>query len=117
MKKILLPIAALFLSYPAMAQTKLSWFSAPLFYGQTTDANGVKVLTYLATIQSTTPDANGVYEYWVDTKPFYQESFADVTALNERKACDATGDNSCVSGAPGWIEITQTSSGGIPPIE
>ena len=115
MLKIFLPVAAMLFAVPAMAQTKLSWFSAPLFYGQTTDSKGANVLTYLATIRSTTADADGVFEFWVNTKPFYQESYADVASLNARKECDASGDNSCVSGQPGWVEITETASSPIPP--
>ena len=109
MRRLIIPaLAAAIFAGPAFAQSRLSWVSAPVFIGQTAKADGSKHVTYLAAIQSEQPDASGQYELFVDTKPFYQESFADVVAIKKRAACDETGDNSCVLNRPGWQEVLET---------
>jgi hypothetical protein len=109
MRHLLFPaLAAALFTVPAFAQTKMTWVSAPVFIGQATKPDGSKHVTYLAAIQSEQPDANGSYELFVQTKPYYQESFADRKAIHVRALCNASGDNSCVIGQPGWQEILQT---------
>ena len=115
MIRIMLPrlaaLAALMMTAPAFAQSaKLTWTSNVTFVGQTATTNGGTALTYLAEIRSTTPDANGFYELFVQTKPYYQESFADHEAIEMRAACNATGDNSCVLNVPGWTEYLEMQS-------
>ena len=97
MKTIALAVAASLLAVPAMA-SGMQWVSAPVFVGQTHKPGKGLALTWYPAIISTSTDANGYYEVWVQNKPYYQESYADHKAIKARATCDETGDNSCVNG-------------------
>ncbi len=108
MRATLLALGISVLATPALA-SGLQWVSAPLFVGQTQKPGKGLSLTWYPTIISTTPDASGSYELWIQYKPYYQESFADHKAIKERATCNETGDNSCVNGQPGWHEVLITN--------
>ena len=79
--------------------------SGPEYFGQGVTQQGHKgATTFVATISSTVPvDANGNYVTWKQTGVLRaQESFADTEALNTRKACNATCDQSCIMPGQGW---------------
>ena len=102
MKAFTVALGISLMAGPAFAGS-LQWVSAPVFAGQTMTQAGL-ALTYYPSIVSITPDASGAYEVWTQLKPYAQESYADHEAIQERAACNKTGDNSCVSGQPGWVE-------------
>lgn len=103
MKRTLL--TALLLATTAANAQPMSWTSAPVFIGQTETQHGIRGLGYVAQIASTTPDAQGNYEVWTFNVVQSQESFADHLAIQTRAQCNASGDNSCVLGVPGWQEV------------
>ena len=107
MKAIAYALGVSLLASPALA-APLKWVSAPVFIGQTTGSNG-PALTYYPAIFAVTPNADGYYEVWVQVQFFAQESYADHQAIQERAACNKTGDDSCVNGQPGWVETLQTN--------
>ena len=107
MKSIAFALAVGVMAGPALAGT-LQWVSAPVFVGQLPAKDGL-YLTYYPSIVSITPDAQGYYEVWTQRRKYQQESYADHEAIQERAMCNATGDNSCVNGKPGWIETLQAN--------
>ena len=108
MKATALALALTVTAGPAFA-TGLQWVSAPIFVGQTQKPGKGLATTWYPSIISTSPDAAGSYEVWIQYKPYYQESFADHKAIKERAECNLTGDNSCVNGQAGWHEILVTN--------
>ena len=104
MKKFVLAMGISLLAGPALA-SGLQFVSAPVFVGQTQKPGKGLAPTWYAALMSTSKDAAGYYEVWVQNKPYYQESFADHKALKERASCNSTGDNSCVAGQAGWNEV------------
>jgi hypothetical protein len=112
MKRLLL-LAALLLSRAGHAAEQphgLTWNSTAIYVGKSWDpSTGARVNTYLAQIESVGPDASGYYEIWTETKPYYQESYADHEALEYRAKCNATRSNACVhSQLPAWNERLDT---------
>ena len=99
-----LALAASLIAAPAFA-AGMQWVSAPIFVGQTQKPGKGLAVTYYASIASTSTDSSGYYEIWIQNKPYYQESYADHTAIKMRAACNETGDDSCVSGQPDWHVI------------
>ena len=102
MKAIALALGISLLAAPSFA-AGIKWVSADVFVGQTQTPTGA-VLTYYPSIIAITPDAAGYYEVWTEVKVYTQESFADHEAIQERAACNMTGDNSCVNGQQYWVE-------------
>jgi hypothetical protein len=97
--------AAFLLSAGQASATGLKFNSMPVFLGQVQTQHGGVGLGYVAQIMSTTPDAQGYIEIFTHTGVVQtQESYADHLAIQTRAACNATGDNSCVLGVPGWQE-------------
>ena len=107
MKAITLALGLSLLAGPTLA-AGLQWVSAPVFVGQTMTQSGL-ALTYYPSIISITPDSAGYYEVWTEVKAYTQESYADHEAIQERAACNKTGDNSCVNGQPGWVETLNSN--------
>lgn len=108
-KALVLALGISALAGPAMADG-IKWVSSTVFVGEKLLSSGVMGLAYYPSIIAITPDANGLYEVWVQPTPHAQESYADHEAISYRALCNATGDNSCVNGQAGWVETTHSEA-------
>jgi hypothetical protein len=108
-KTLLAAVAFAAFASPAFAERgPYAWFSAPIYIGQGQDphnSNNKQVPLFVAMLFSSKAPDGEQYIFLHYGAPQTQESYADHEALQLRAQCNATGDDSCVQGQPGWVEL------------